>query len=70
MNVIYETSHIFIYIIFSFILQELKKALMMRKVGESEDEYVINEADDMNDYVERDSDSGSVSILHSRYLDL
>ncbi|KYQ46402.1 Remodeling and spacing factor 1 [Trachymyrmex zeteki] len=38
--------------------EELKKALMMRKTGESEDEYVMNEADDMNDDGEKDSDSG------------
>ncbi|XP_018350051.1 PREDICTED: uncharacterized protein LOC108753179 isoform X2 [Trachymyrmex septentrionalis] len=38
--------------------EELKKALMMRKTGESEDEYVMNEADDINDDGEKDSDSG------------
>lgn len=38
--------------------QELKKALMMRKTGESEDEFVVNEADDMNDDGDKDSDSG------------
>jgi len=43
------------------ILQELKKALMMRKTGESEDEYVMNEADDMNDDGEKDSDSGNIT---------
>ncbi|KYN03841.1 Remodeling and spacing factor 1 [Cyphomyrmex costatus] len=42
--------------------EELKKALMMRKTGESEDEYVMNEADDMNDDGEKDSDSGDIYI--------
>ncbi|XP_011158160.2 uncharacterized protein LOC105194767 isoform X2 [Solenopsis invicta] len=42
--------------------EELKKALMMRKTGESEDEFVVNEADDMNDDGEKDSDSGDVYI--------
>lgn len=46
------------------ILQELKKALMMRKAGESEDEFVVNEADDMNDDGEKDSDSGNVTFLY------
>jgi hypothetical protein len=31
---------------------------MMRRTGESEDEFVVNEADDMNDDGEKDSDSG------------
>ncbi|XP_024890137.1 uncharacterized protein LOC112466317 isoform X1 [Temnothorax curvispinosus] len=42
--------------------EELKKALMMRKTGESEDEFVVNEADDVNDDGEKDSDSGDVYI--------
>ncbi|XP_067206462.1 microtubule-associated protein futsch [Linepithema humile] len=42
--------------------EELKKALMMRKAGESEDEFVVNEADDMNDDGDKDSDSGDVYI--------
>ncbi|KAL0134617.1 hypothetical protein PUN28_001428 [Cardiocondyla obscurior] len=42
--------------------EELKKALMMRKAGESEDEFVVNEADDINDDGEKDSDSGDVYI--------
>ncbi|XP_070160497.1 microtubule-associated protein futsch [Polyergus mexicanus] len=42
--------------------EELKKALMMRKTGESEDEFVVNEADDINDDGEKDSDSGDVYI--------
>lgn len=33
---------------------------MMRKTGESEDEFVVNEADDMNDDGEKDSDSGNI----------
>lgn len=38
---------------------------MMRKTGESEDEFVVNEADEMNDDGDKDSDSGkyNVSIL-------
>lgn len=32
---------------------------MMRKAGESEDEFVMNEGDDMNDDGEKDSDSGT-----------
>lgn len=44
----------------------------MRKTGESEDEFVVNEADDMNDDGEKDSDSGKHSyisfICHERYL--
>lgn len=35
----------------------------MRKAGESEDEFVVNEADDMNDDGEKDSDSGN-NILY------
>lgn len=31
---------------------------MMKKTGESEDEFVMNEADDINDDGEKDSDSG------------
>lgn len=46
------------------ILQELKKALMMRKTGESEDEFVVNEADEMNDDGDKDSDSGNISRLY------
>ncbi|XP_011152130.1 uncharacterized protein LOC105190847 isoform X2 [Harpegnathos saltator] len=42
--------------------EELKKALMMRKTGESEDEFVVNEADEMNDDGDKDSDSGDVYI--------
>ncbi|XP_012535217.1 uncharacterized protein LOC105836017 isoform X2 [Monomorium pharaonis] len=42
--------------------EELKKALMMRKAGESEDEFVVNETDDINDDGEKDSDSGDVYI--------
>lgn len=37
---------------------------MMRKAGESEDEFVVNEADDMNDDGEKDSDSGNVTFLY------
>lgn len=37
---------------------------MMRKTGESEDEYVMNEADDMNDDGEKDSDSGNITSLY------
>lgn len=36
---------------------------MMRKTGESEDEFVVNEADEMNDDGDKDSDSGNVSLL-------
>lgn len=36
---------------------------MMRKTGESEDEFVVNEADDMNDDGDKDSDSGNVPCL-------
>jgi len=46
------------------ILQELKKALMMKKAGESEDEFVMNEADDMNDDGDKDSDSGNVTFVY------
>ncbi|XP_032682301.1 uncharacterized protein LOC116849350 isoform X2 [Odontomachus brunneus] len=42
--------------------EELKKALMMRKTGESEDEFVVNEADEINDDGDKDSDSGDVYI--------
>lgn len=45
------------------ISQELKKALM-RKTGESEDEFVVNEADEMNDDGDKDSDSGNVPYLY------
>lgn len=45
------------------IFQELKKALMMRKTGESEDEFVVNEADEMNDDGDKDSDSGKYNVL-------
>lgn len=41
---------------FFVILQELKKAL--RKTGESEDEFVVNEGEDLNEDAEKDSDSG------------
>lgn len=33
---------------------------MMRKTGESEDEFVVNETDDINDDGEKDSDSGNI----------
>lgn len=33
---------------------------MMRKAGESEDEFVVNEADEMNDDGDKDSDSGNL----------
>lgn len=35
---------------------------MMRKAGESEDEFVMNEADDMNDDGDKDSDSGNTPL--------
>lgn len=37
---------------------------MMRKTGESEDEFVVNEADDINDDGEKDSDSGNIASLY------
>lgn len=41
---------------------------MMRKTGESEDEFVVNEADDINDDGEKDSDSGNVAFLYLIYI--
>lgn len=41
---------------------------MMRKTGESEDEFVVNEADDINDDGEKDSDSGNVTSLCLIYI--
>lgn len=41
---------------------------MMRKTGDSEDEFVMNEADEMNDDGDKDSDSGSVACLCSAGL--
>ncbi|XP_043514962.1 uncharacterized protein LOC122531242 isoform X2 [Frieseomelitta varia] len=38
--------------------EELKKAL--RKTGESEDEFVVNEGEDLNEDAEKDSDSGDI----------
>ncbi|XP_066585039.1 titin homolog [Prorops nasuta] len=38
--------------------EELKKAL--RKTGDSEDEFVVNDGDDLNDDAEKDSDSGDI----------
>lgn len=38
----------------------------MRKAGESEDEFVVNEADDINDDGEKDSDSGNITFLFIR----
>lgn len=35
---------------------------MMRKTGESEDEFVVNEADEMNDDGDKDSDSGKYNV--------
>lgn len=39
-----------------------KFSLMMRKTGDSEDEFVVNEGDDMNDDGDKDSDSGDIYI--------
>ncbi|XP_061942642.1 uncharacterized protein LOC108000251 [Apis cerana] len=38
--------------------EELKKAL--RKTGESEDEFIVNEGEDLNEDAEKDSDSGDI----------
>ncbi|KOC60934.1 Remodeling and spacing factor 1 [Habropoda laboriosa] len=38
--------------------EELKKAL--RRTGESEDEFVVNEGEDLNEDAEKDSDSGDI----------
>lgn len=40
---------------------------MMRKAGESEDEFVMNEADDMNDDGDKDSDSGNTPLKLFNY---
>lgn len=36
---------------------------MMRKIGESEDEFIVNEADEMNDDADKDSDSGNLTCF-------
>lgn len=41
---------------------------MMRKAGESEDEFVVNEADDMNDDGDKDSDSGNIFYIFHKIL--
>jgi len=43
---------------------------MMKKAGESEDEFVMNEADDMNDDGDKDSDSGNVKFIFRRIIDI